>query len=88
MTVTKVDAALDNFEDLFASHFAAADGGGGSSNAVKLLLFLADREPSSNLTWCPGNYPNPLPLPPICCWLRANPAQIEPRAQTATWRSR
>ncbi|XP_047068954.1 thioredoxin-like protein Clot [Lolium rigidum] len=54
MTVTKVDAALDNFEDLFAGHFAAADGAGGSSsNAVKLLLFLADREPSSNLTWCP-----------------------------------
>ncbi|CAN6178271.1 unnamed protein product [Urochloa humidicola] len=51
MTVEKVDATLADFgahfDRLFASPAAAADG------KVKLLLFLADREPGSSLTWCP-----------------------------------
>jgi len=51
MTVEKVDATLADFgahfERLFASPEAAADG------KVRLLLFLADREPGSSLTWCP-----------------------------------
>ncbi|CAN6201676.1 unnamed protein product [Urochloa humidicola] len=51
MTVEKVDATLADFgahfDRLFASPEAAADGN------VKLLLFLADREPGSSLTWCP-----------------------------------
>ena len=48
MTVEKVDAALADFDRLFAAPDAASDG------KVKLLLFLADREPDSSLTWCPG----------------------------------
>jgi len=57
MTVEKVDATLADFgahfERLFASPDAASDG------KVKLLLFLADREPGSSLTWCPGKTPLP-----------------------------
>jgi hypothetical protein len=52
MTVEKVDATVADFDGHFEKLFAAGDGGKGK--AVKLLLFLADREPSSNLTWCPG----------------------------------
>ena len=50
MTVEKVDATLADFDAHFASHFAAS----ASDKPVKLLLFLADRNPSSDLTWCPG----------------------------------
>ncbi|CAM0957982.1 unnamed protein product [Alopecurus aequalis] len=46
MTVEKVDATLADFDAHFAS-LSAAD------QPVKLLLFLADRNPSSDLTWCP-----------------------------------
>ncbi|TKW21211.1 hypothetical protein SEVIR_4G175600v4 [Setaria viridis] len=51
MTVLKVDATLADFsahfDRLIASPAAASDG------KLKLLLFLADREPGSSLTWCP-----------------------------------
>jgi hypothetical protein len=52
MTVEKVDATLADFaahfDRLFASPDAASDG------KLKLLLFLADREPGSSRSWCPG----------------------------------
>ncbi|OEL32865.1 Thioredoxin-like protein Clot [Dichanthelium oligosanthes] len=52
MTVDKVDATLADFaahfDRLFATPVAASDG------KVKLLLFLADREPGSSSTWCAG----------------------------------
>ncbi|GJN28911.1 hypothetical protein PR202_gb17085 [Eleusine coracana subsp. coracana] len=48
MTVEKVDATLADFDGHFERLFGSDDG------KVKLLLFLADREPSSTLTWCPG----------------------------------
>ncbi|PAN24563.1 hypothetical protein PAHAL_4G235900 [Panicum hallii] len=47
MTVEKVDATLADFGAHFERLFASPDG------KVKLLLFLADREPGSSLTWCP-----------------------------------
>jgi hypothetical protein len=51
MTVEKVDATLADFDAHFERLFGpSADGDG----KVKLLLFLADRDPSSTLTWCPG----------------------------------
>lgn len=49
----KVDATVADFDGHFERLFAGDDGG-----KLKLLLFLADREPSSSLTWCPGN-PSP-----------------------------
>ncbi|KAF7108150.1 hypothetical protein CFC21_108678 [Triticum aestivum] len=48
MTVEKVDATVADFDGHFERLFASDDGG-----KLKLLLFLADREPSSSLTWCP-----------------------------------
>lgn len=48
MTVEKVDATVADFDGHFERLFAGDDGG-----KLKLLLFLADREPSSSLTWCP-----------------------------------
>jgi hypothetical protein len=51
MTVEKVDATLADFDAHFERLFGpSADG----DVKVKLLLFLADRDPSSTLTWCPG----------------------------------
>lgn len=50
MTVEKVDATVADFDGHFEKLFAAADA---DDKVVKLLLFLADREPSSSLTWCP-----------------------------------
>lgn len=51
MTVEMVDATVADFDAHFEKLYAAGDDGG----KVKLLLFLADRDPSSSLTWCPGN---------------------------------
>lgn len=86
MTVEKVDATVADFDGHFERLFASDDGG-----KLKLLLFLADREPSSSLTWCPGNLPIPFPKYRIIkhdpCWLiqkRIRAACV----QTATWRSR
>jgi hypothetical protein len=52
MTVEKVDAAMADFDAHFDRLFASPDAA--SDGKVKLLLFLADREPDSSLTWCPG----------------------------------
>lgn len=49
MTVEMVDATVADFDAHFEKLYAAGDDGG----KVKLLLFLADRDPSSSLTWCP-----------------------------------
>ncbi|BAF19423.1 thioredoxin-like protein Clot [Oryza sativa Japonica Group] len=50
MTVEKVDATVADFDAHFDKLFAAGDDAEGK---VKLLLFLADRDASSNQTWCP-----------------------------------
>ncbi|KAF0930756.1 hypothetical protein E2562_034940 [Oryza meyeriana var. granulata] len=55
MTVEKVDATVADFDAHFDKLFAAGDDGGGKGK-LKLLLFLADRDASSNLTWCPVIY--------------------------------
>ncbi|XP_062228813.1 thioredoxin-like protein Clot [Phragmites australis] len=47
MTVEKVDASLADFDAHFERLFGPSDDG-----KVKLLLFLADRDPSTSLTWC------------------------------------
>ncbi|KAF0890975.1 hypothetical protein E2562_005086 [Oryza meyeriana var. granulata] len=76
MTVEKVDATVADFDKLFA----AGDDGGGKGK-LKLLLFLADRDASSNLTWCPCNmvllraYVGDKPT-----WRdRAHPWRVDPR---------
>jgi hypothetical protein len=69
MTVEKVDATVADFDGHFERLFAAGDGDGDGGKAVKLLLFLADREPSSNLTWCPGtNSSSSCEHGSIWCW--------------------
>ncbi|XP_006656041.1 thioredoxin-like protein Clot [Oryza brachyantha] len=50
MAVEKVDTTVADFDAHFDKLFAAGEDGGGK---VKLLLFLADRDASSDLTWCP-----------------------------------
>ncbi|KAL6909845.1 hypothetical protein ACP4OV_001504 [Aristida adscensionis] len=50
MTVEKVDATRADFDAHFDRLFGASSAEGGK---LKLLLFLADRDPSTNLTWCP-----------------------------------
>ncbi|KAF0912668.1 hypothetical protein E2562_018926 [Oryza meyeriana var. granulata] len=50
MTVKKVDATVADFDAHFDKLFAAGDDGGGKGK-LKLLLFLADHDASSNLTW-------------------------------------
>uniref|UniRef100_A0A0D9WPT9 Thioredoxin-like protein Clot n=1 Tax=Leersia perrieri TaxID=77586 RepID=A0A0D9WPT9_9ORYZ len=54
MTVEKVDATVADFDAHFDKLFAAAAAGDDNSGGkLKLLLFLADRDAASNLTWCP-----------------------------------
>lgn len=59
MTVEKVDATVADFDAHFDKLFAAGDDAEGK---VKLLLFLADRDASSNQTWCPGKQLKPPPV--------------------------
>ncbi|KAL4198194.1 hypothetical protein AMTRI_Chr03g44700 [Amborella trichopoda] len=48
MPLKMYDANLCNFEEKFKS-FASET----PSNHISLILFLADKNPSSNLSWCP-----------------------------------
>ncbi|KAL5199649.1 hypothetical protein ABZP36_020852 [Zizania latifolia] len=51
MAVEKVDVTVADFDAHFDKLFAAS--GDDDDGKVKLLLFLADRDASSSLTWCP-----------------------------------
>jgi hypothetical protein len=49
MTVKLVDATISSFGSVFEKFKAEAP-----KNKVNLILFLADNDPSTNLSWCPG----------------------------------
>jgi hypothetical protein len=49
MTVQLVDATISSFGSVFEKFKAEAP-----KNKVNLILFLADNDPSTNLSWCPG----------------------------------
>lgn len=86
----KVDATVADFDAHFDKLFAAGDDAEGK---VKLLLFLADRDASSNQTWCPGKQLKPprwyfsSGIPPVLLLMAAAAGGFD-RVQTATWRSR
>lgn len=46
-----VDATLSTFNTVFEKFKSEAP-----NNKSNLILFLADIEPSTNLSWCPGNF--------------------------------
>jgi hypothetical protein len=49
MTVKLVDATISSFGSVFEKFKAETP-----KNKVNLILFLADNDPSTNLSWCPG----------------------------------
>uniref|UniRef100_A0A0C9S9E9 TSA: Wollemia nobilis Ref_Wollemi_Transcript_970_676 transcribed RNA sequence n=1 Tax=Wollemia nobilis TaxID=56998 RepID=A0A0C9S9E9_9CONI len=52
MGFTQIDAKVDNFSAALTSVEANND-----KDRITLLLFLADKDPSSGLSWCPGDRP-------------------------------
>lgn len=54
MPVKILDATLQTFDGVLENFRSEA-----SKNKANLILFLADKDPSTNLSWCPGN---PLPF--------------------------
>ncbi|GAA0174098.1 hypothetical protein Leryth_016970 [Lithospermum erythrorhizon] len=48
MPVKIMDATLSNFEDVYAKFKAEA-----KNNKANLILFLADIDPQTSLSWCP-----------------------------------
>lgn len=55
MPLKTIDATVSDFEEAF-ERFKSEN----SQNQLKFLLFLADKDPSTSLSWCPGT-----PFPPI-----------------------
>ncbi|XP_077215124.1 thioredoxin superfamily protein [Tasmannia lanceolata] len=48
MPLTMVDATVANFDQVFEKFRSET-----TKNQTKLLLFLADKDPSTSLSWCP-----------------------------------
>ncbi|CAA0842522.1 Thioredoxin-like protein Clot [Striga hermonthica] len=48
MPMKVVDATVENFQDVFEVFKSEAP-----NNKANLILFLADKDPSTNLSWCP-----------------------------------
>ncbi|PON86249.1 Thioredoxin-like fold containing protein [Trema orientale] len=48
MPLTSLDATVSNFEGVFEKFRSEA-----SKNKANLILFLADKDPSTSLSWCP-----------------------------------
>ncbi|KAF8403876.1 hypothetical protein HHK36_011982 [Tetracentron sinense] len=52
MPLNMVDATISNFDQVFEKFRSEAP-----KNQVNLILFLADKDPSTSLSWCPGEEP-------------------------------
>ena len=50
MPLNLVDATVSNFDNVFEKFRSEAQ-----NNRANLILFLADKDPSTSLSWCPGN---------------------------------
>ncbi|MFS7906127.1 hypothetical protein Hanom_Chr01g00055651 [Helianthus anomalus] len=50
MPLKRVDATVSTFNAVFEKFKSEAP-----NNKNNLILFLADNEPSTNRSWCPGN---------------------------------
>lgn len=50
MPLKTVDATVSNFNQVFENFKSEAP-----KNQINLLLFLADKDPSTSLSWCPGS---------------------------------
>lgn len=46
-----VDATVSSFNEVFSKFKEEA-----ANNKASFILFLADKDPSTNLSWCPGNF--------------------------------
>lgn len=51
MPLKLLDATISTFDSVFEKFRAEAP-----KNKANLILFLADKDPSTSLSWCPGNY--------------------------------
>lgn len=49
MPLKLLDATISTFDSVFEKFRAEAP-----KNKVNLILFLADKDPSTSLSWCPG----------------------------------
>lgn len=50
MPLKLLDATVSSFESVFEKFRSEAP-----QNKANLILFLADKDPSTSLSWCPGN---------------------------------
>lgn len=51
MPLKLLDATVSNFESIFEKFISES-----TKNKANLILFLADKDPSTSLSWCPGIY--------------------------------
>ena len=49
MPMKQLDATVSNFDTVFEKFRSEAP-----NNKANLILFLADKDPSTSLSWCPG----------------------------------
>ena len=51
----QLDATVSNFDTVFEKFRSEAP-----NNKANLILFLADKDPSTSLSWCPGTFFSPI----------------------------
>ncbi|RWV87314.1 hypothetical protein BHE74_00021680 [Ensete ventricosum] len=65
MPLKTFDADLSNFDQVFGrfTKSETTEGSPSEPDQLKFLLFLADKDPSTNRSWCPGTlFHVPFPL--------------------------
>lgn len=80
MPLKVVDATVSNFNQVFESFKSEVP-----KNQINLLLFLADQDPSTSLSWCPGTITSMISLPFILLLSQSFPTLICSKMTKPIW---
>jgi len=64
MPLKVLEATVSSFDGVFEKFRSEA-----AENKANLILFLADKDPATSLSWCPGIYPSFYPCMPFFFFL-------------------